>query len=285
LYFTANPNGQAEVVTIYLRHKPKLKKPVFDLDFSELAIKGRGAAGNQLTKHKVRKIVLKDQGISTLTALNLWFDENVLRLNVDKRGKYIGAFKGEDKILAMFSSGTYRTMNYELSAHFEENPLIIEKYNPERIITAVYQDVASGHYYIKRFQPDLSEKFQPFIPEDDNSKLVTITAAQMPLIKVKFVSGGRKQKPDEEINVHEFIAIKGIKAKGKRLSSSEIETVEWMEPLVPEPDLKPEEDNAQGEHEKDTQNKDNNKPSGKSAVIKNTDADDDLDAKQIKFDF
>jgi topoisomerase IV subunit A len=118
MYFTANPNGEAEVVTIYLRHKPKLKKPVFDFDFSELAIKGRAASGNLLTKHQIRKIVLKDQGVSTLSALNIWFDENVLRLNTEKRGKFIGAYKGDDKIMTVMPEGIYRTMGFDLSTHF-----------------------------------------------------------------------------------------------------------------------------------------------------------------------
>ena len=282
LYFTANPNGEAEVVTVYLRHKPKLKKPVFDLDFSELAIKGRGAAGNQLTKHQVRKIVLKDQGVSTLSALNLWFDENVLRLNVDKRGKYIGAFKGDDKIISMFPSGNYRTTGYEMSLHFENAPVLIEKFNPERIITAVYFDAESGQHYIKRFHPELSDKFQSYIGEHPENKLISISLATYPRLKVNLVPKGRKQKTEEVIDVHEFIGVKGFKAKGKRITSGEVKSIEWLEPEIP--DVIP-----QSEPEPENNNGDANGKSGeaetRSSVMKDTDNRDDLDTKQITLDF
>lgn len=282
LYFTANPNGEAEVITVYLRHKPKLKKPVFDLDFSELAIKGRGAAGNQLTKHQVRKIVLKDQGVSTLSALNLWFDENVLRLNVDKRGKYIGAFKGDDKIISIFPSGNYRTTGYEMSLHFENAPVLIEKFNPERIITAVYFDAESGQHYIKRFHPELSDKFQSYIGEQPENKLISISLATYPRLKVNLVPKGRKQKTEEVIDVHEFIGVKGFKAKGKRIASGEVKSVEWLEPEIPDviPQSEPEPENNSG---------DANGKSGEAetrpSVMKDKDNRDDLDAKQITLDF
>ncbi|TVQ07406.1 MAG: DNA gyrase/topoisomerase IV subunit A [Bacteroidetes bacterium] len=287
LYFTANPNGEAETIAIHLRYKPKLKKPIFDVDFSDLTIKGRAAGGNLLTRHQIRKIVLKDQGVSTLSALNLWFDENVLRLNVDKRGKFIGAFKGDDKIISLFPSGNYRTIGYELSAHFEVNPLLIEKFNPDRVITAVYLDGESGHYYIKRFQPELTDKFQSFISEHENSRLITLTVAKFPQLKVSLVPGGKKQKNEEEINVDEFIAIKGMKAKGKRLSNYEVESVEWLEPLVPDPvDEDPqeavEEENGDTPEEKNIQE---SKPEGKSGVNKDDDDDDLPGKKQITLDF
>ncbi|MFN2394759.1 MAG: DNA gyrase/topoisomerase IV subunit A [Bacteroidales bacterium] len=282
LYFTANPNGEAEVVTVYLRHKPKLKKPVFDLDFSDLAIKGRGASGNQLTKHQVRKVVLKDQGVSTLSALNLWFDENVLRLNVDKRGKYIGAFKGDDKIISMFPSGNYRTTGYEMSLHFENAPVLIEKFNPERIITAVYFDAESGQHYIKRFQPELSDKFQSYIGEDPENRLISISLATYPRLKVNLVPKGRKQKTEEVIDVHEFIGVKGFKAKGKRITSGEVKSIEWLEPEIPDviPQREPEPENNKGDA-----NGKSAEAETKSSVMKDTDNRDDLDTKQITLDF
>ncbi len=286
LYFTANPNGEAEVVTVYLRHKPKLKKPVFDLNFSNLAIKGRGAAGNQLTKHQIRKVVLKDQGVSTLSALNLWFDENVLRLNVDKRGKYIGAFKGDDKIISMFPSGNYRTTGFELSLHFEVLPLLIEKFNPSRIITAVYFDGESGQHYIKRFHPELSDKFQSFIGDHPDNRLISISVATYPRLKVNLVPGGKKQKTEEEINVDEFIGVKGFKAKGKRLSIYEVESIEWLEPLIP--DESPEEEAEQemvDENGGETENGSNVSAENSSAEVKSKEDKDDLDARQITLDF
>lgn len=280
LYFTANPNGEAETVTIHLRYKPKLKKPVFDTDFSELAIKGRAAGGNLLTKQPIRKIVLKDQGVSTLSALNLWFDENVLRLNVDKRGKYIGAYKADDKIITLLPSGNLRTTGYELSVHFEAIPVFIEKFNPERIITAVYIDGETGFYYIKRFNAELSEKFQNFIGEQENSKLITVSVATYPRLLVKLVPGGKKAKNEEEINVQEFIGIKGIKAKGKRLSIYDVESVEWLEPLT----IDHEEEEIDETQEAEGVN-DSDKPSTGSVVNRSTDSHEGLDQKQITLDF
>jgi topoisomerase IV subunit A len=288
LYFTANPNGEAESVTIHLRYKPKLKKPVFDFDFSELAIKGRAAGGNLLTKQPIRKIVLKDQGVSTLSALNLWFDENVLRLNVDKRGKFIGAYKADDKIISLFSTGVYRTIGYELSAHFDANPLLIEKFNPQRIITAVYIDGETGHYYVKRFHTELTEKFQNFISEAENSKLISISVATYPQLKVNLVPGGKKQKNDEEINVHEFIGIKSFKAKGKRLSNYDVESIEWLEPLTPEPSEEEDEIDTteeNGDLHEDNGHEEESKPSTKPIVVKGNDHTDPADAKQITLDF
>ncbi|MFP4065859.1 MAG: DNA gyrase/topoisomerase IV subunit A, partial [Bacteroidales bacterium] len=229
LYFTANPNGEAEVVTVYLRHKPRLKKNVFDLNFSELAIKGRGAAGNILTKHAVRRIAMKDAGVSTLGAMDIWFDETVLRLNSEKRGTYLGAFKGDEKILAIYSEGQYRVMNFDLSNHFEENPLILQKLYPGTIVSAVYFDQEKGHYYIKRFEPEANGKFTDFL-NTPGSRLVLVTTEKHPRLLVTFPASERRQKTDEEIDVADFIAVKSQRARGKRLSSTEVKTVQWLEP-------------------------------------------------------
>lgn len=229
LYFTANPNGEAEVVTVYLRHKPRLKKTVFDLNFSELAIKGRGAAGNILTKHAVRRIAMKDAGVSTLGAMDIWFDETVLRLNSEKRGTYLGAFKGDEKILAIYSEGQYRVMNFDLSNHFEENPLILQKLYPGTIVSAVYFDQEKGHYYIKRFEPEANGKFTDFL-NTPGSRLVLVTTEKHPRLLVIFPASERRQKTDEEIDVADFIAVKSQRARGKRLSSTEVKTVQWLEP-------------------------------------------------------
>lgn len=293
LYFTANPNGEAETITIHLRYKPKLKRSVFEMDFSDLAIKGRGAGGNLLTKHLIRKIVLKDQGVSTLSALKIWFDENVLRLNVDKRGKFIGAFKGEDKVFALFSSGNFRTTGFELSLHFETLPILIERYNPERIVTAVYYDGESGHYYIKRFHPEVSDKFQPVISEHPESRLITISVAKYPILKVHLVPGGKRTKNEEEINVDEFIGIKGFKAKGKRLSIYEVESVEWLEPLTPESsedqpleeELATEEESSDSTEELPDSTEDNEEESSHEEDKKAPSNASAANTKQIKLDF
>jgi len=287
LYFTANPNGEAEVVTIHLRYKPKLRKPVFDLDFKDLAIKGRSAGGNMLSKHHIRKIVLKDQGVSTLSALNIWFDENVLRLNVDKRGKFIGSYKGDDKIISIFSNGTLRTMGYDLSVHFDTVPLFIEKFLPERIITAVYIDGDTKQYYIKRFHPEHSDKPQNFISEHPESKLVTISVAQYPMLKVNLVPGGRKLKNEEEINVDEFIGIKGFKAKGKRISTYDIESIEWLEPLTPDNAQDEEEtpESAEPEVSDETAVDTEEESQSQSIINKKDDKSDPPDMRQITLDF
>lgn len=230
LYFTANPNGEAEVVTVYLRHKPRLKKTVFEFDFSEMAIKGRGAGGNILTKHAVRRIVLKDEGVSTLGAMDIWFDDTVLRLNADKRGKYLGAFKGDDKILAIYSSGQMRVMGYDLSSHFEENPHILKKLKEGTVITAVYFDASQGFHYIKRFEPEANGKMIGFIGDDNGNQLLLITKDKSPRLLVKYPPSERRQKDEEEIDVAEFIAVKSHKARGKRVSATKIQDMQWLEP-------------------------------------------------------
>lgn len=282
LYFTANPNGEAETVTVYLRHKPKLKKPVFELDFSELAIKGRSAAGNQVTKHQVRKVVLKDQGVSTLGAMNIWFDETVLRLNTEKRGRYIGSYQGSDKILVIYGNGNYRTIGFDLSTHFDVEPLLIEKFNPERIITAVYFDGELGQHYIKRFVPELTDKITNIVGEHKDSKLLTLSVARLPRLLLKVLQSGGKTK-EEEINVDEFIGVKGFKAKGKRLSNYEVDEMEWLDPIISEEldddaDDLPEIEDEGGE---EILNKES-----RSAIIKEVDPDEHpIDHKQIKLDF
>ncbi len=231
MYFTANPNGEAEVITVYLRHKPRLQKTVFDFKFSELAIKGRAAGGNILSKHPVRRIVLKDEGVSTLGAIDIWFDDTVLRLNADKRGKYLGAFKGDEKILAVYAAGTLRVMNFDLSNHFEEQPQILHKLHPGTIITAVYFDAGQGFHYIKRFEPEANGKMLGFISEDAGNKLMLVTTDKYPRLLVKYPPSERRQRTEEEIEVEEFIAVKSYKARGKRIASTEITDLSWLEPL------------------------------------------------------
>lgn len=229
LYFTANPNGEAEVVTVYLRHKPKLRKPVFDTDFSELAIKGRAAGGNMLTKHAVRKIVLKDQGVSTLGALDIWFDDTVLRLNADRRGQYLGAFKGDDRILLISSAGQFRLISFDLSNHFGEKPLWLEKYRPGMVVTAVFIDGETGFYYLKRFEPEINGKAAGFIGDHKDSKLVLVTTRNNPALKVKLAATPRKPETEEEFDATEFIAVKSYKARGKRIATGEVLEVQWLD--------------------------------------------------------
>jgi topoisomerase-4 subunit A len=231
LYFTANPNGEAETLTIYLRPKPKLKKLAFDMDFSELAIKGRNSMGNILTRHSIRKIVLKGEGVSTLGDLDVWFDDTVMRLNTEKRGKYLGAFGGDDKILTIIASGEFKLLGYDLTTHFDENMLLIEKYNPKTIISAVYWDAELQMYYLKRFNIEESVKKANFIGEHPESKLIHVFIDHLPRIEIEFLTVKNKKRPSETILVADFIGVKGYKAKGKRLTEFPVENINKLEPL------------------------------------------------------
>ena len=236
LYFTANPNGEAETVRVQLRFKPKLKKLVFDYDFKDLAVKGRSSMGNILSRNAVKRIELKDAGVSTLGARKIWYDETVKRLNVEERGQYLGEFKGEDRILTLMETGAYRLMSFDLGNHFEEDMIQIAKHYPQRIITAVYRENKSGYWYIKRFMVEESDKRQSFV-EEENSRFISLSLNACPQLRVVFdAKANKKEIEDLIVDPVEFIAVKGFKAKGKRLSNHAIKKVEWLEPLQPDPD-------------------------------------------------
>ena len=232
LYFTANPNGEAEVVKVQLKPKPKLKKTSFDFDFSELAIKGRNSMGNTLTKHLVKKIFKKDEGVSTLGARNIWYDETVMRLNTDNRGLYLGAFKANDKILTIMKSGCYKLLSFDLSNHFDEDMLIIEKYNPDKIISAIYYDGEIQKAYIKRFQIEESDKKQDFLGEHPDSFVYALSIDYLPQAEIVFDDVKNDKHYDNEIiQLADFISVKGFKAKGKRLSNYAVKEIIMLEPL------------------------------------------------------
>ncbi|MFP4023487.1 MAG: DNA gyrase/topoisomerase IV subunit A [Thiohalospira sp.] len=242
LYMTANPNGEAEIVKVYLRPRPRLKKPVFEFDFSELAIKGRQSMGNILSKYAVHKIVLKDEGASTLGGRKIWFEEEVLRLNDDGRGKYLGEFHGDEKLLIVTKSGKYRLSSYDLMNHFEDDVLIVEKFRAEKIFSAVYYDADLEYYYIKRFTFDPTDKLTSFIGDNKQSRLIKITEVEYPRLEVSF--GGRhKNREDEIIEVADFIGVKSYKARGKRLSTYEVKVIKELEPLIKEVEEVVEEEN------------------------------------------
>jgi len=231
LFFSANPNGEAEVIKVYLRPRPRLKNPIFEFDFAELAIKGRGAMGNILTKFSVQKIVLKEKGVSTLGGRKVWFDEDVMRLNVDARGIFIGEFSGEDQILVVTKSGHFRTTNFDLSNHFADDVLIIEKYREGKIWSAAYFDADQQFYYLKRFHMEAGSKTTRFIGDHSDSRLIRITEVEYPRLELKF-GGKSKDRSPEIIEVAEFIGVKSHKARGKRLSNYEVKIIEELEPLV-----------------------------------------------------
>jgi len=232
LYFTSNPNGEAEVISVFLKPKPKLKKLNIYFDFSDLAIKGRNSIGNILTRHAVRKIVLKGEGVSTLGGLDIWFDSMVCRLNTDKKGNYLGVFNNDDKILTIYQTGNFKLINYDLSNHFDDNLLYIEKYNPQRVFSAVYFDGELQNYYIKRFTIDTNDRSGNFIPEHEGSRLIHLSTDDSPKLHIAYKQENKKQKACEEISMDKFIGIKSYKAKGKRISSNKIEEIKLIEPAL-----------------------------------------------------
>ncbi|TDO04741.1 DNA gyrase/topoisomerase IV subunit A [Sunxiuqinia elliptica] len=241
-YFSANPNGEAEVLKVTLKQKARLKKLNFEIDFSELAIKGRGAMGNILTKNDVHKISLKEKGVSTLGGRKIWFDPDVYRLNSDSRGKFLGEFQGEDKILVLYKNGDYQLYNFDLSNHFDPDILAIEKFDSKKILSVVYYDAELEFYYVKRFEIDeIMGRRIGFIGDHVDNKLVSVTWVRYPRLEIEF--GGKNVSRDNEIiEVSEFIGVKSHKARGKRLTNYEVENIKEIEPVIKDEDDKPQDE-------------------------------------------
>jgi topoisomerase-4 subunit A len=232
LHFTANPNGEAELITIHLRALQRLKKLKFDLDFSDLAIKGRSAKGNTVTKYPVKRIELKEEGASTLEARKIWFDENVNRLNAEGRGRLLGDFKGEDKILQITRSGYYRLSGYDLSLHFDDDWTIIEKFDPKRAMSVVYFDGERAKHFVKRFIPEALDRKELFINDHTDSVLDFVSYDEHARIEIVYRKVNGKQKESEEMLLDDFISIKGEKAQGNQLSRDEVRKINALEPLI-----------------------------------------------------
>lgn len=232
LYLTANPNGEAEVVTVHLKGTTSARLKVFDVDFADMAIKGRDAQGNIVSKYAVRKVVQKEKGVSTLSAQKIWFDDTVLRLNTEERGTYLGDFAGDDKILVVTQDGQYRLSGFELTTHFEENIVLICKFNPQKPITIVYWEGDKKKYYIKRFLPESTDKKLLLISEANGSQLETVTNEEYVIAEIKFRQEKGKEIPDEKIKVAEAVPVTGIKAQGKPLNYAKVKEIEF----VPDPD-------------------------------------------------
>ncbi|AEV34318.1 DNA gyrase/topoisomerase IV subunit A [Owenweeksia hongkongensis] len=231
LYFTANPNGEAEQVTVFLRNLQGLRKLKIEIDFAELAIKGRVSKGNRVTKYPVKKIELSEEGVSTLAARKIWFDDSVQRLNADERGELLGSFKGQDQILEVTQTGHYRLLGFDLSTHFEEDMIIIEKFNPKKPLTAIYFDGEKERFYVKRFIPEASAKKELFISESDGSYLEAVFSDWYPRVELVFKKIKGKQKENEEIVLSDFISVKGMKAQGNQLTRDEVKDILRLEPL------------------------------------------------------
>lgn len=231
MYFSANPNGEAEVVKVTLKPNPRIRRIVFEEDFSELAIKGRGSVGNILTKCAVHKIALKQKGGSTLGGRKVWFDQDVLRLNYDSHGEYLGEFQSDDKILVVLNDGNYYTSNFDLSNHYEDNIQILEKFEPEKVWTAGLIDAdQQGYPYLKRFTFEDTNKPLNFLGDNPENKLLLLTDEQYPHLEVVF-GGNDSVRPSLDIDATDFIGVKSYKAKGKRLSTWEIDTINELEPI------------------------------------------------------
>ena len=231
LYLTANPNGEAEMVTAHLRKNQRLKILKIDYDFADLTIKGKGTVGNILTKNNVKKIELKSEGVSTLSARKIWFDTNVKRLNVESRGELLGDFVANDKILSINQSGSLELKSYDISTHFDDDILIIEKHNPRKPISVIYFDGKRQNFYVKRFLIDKSNQKFSFISDHKDSYLELVSTDWRPQIEILYKKEKGKNRIKTIISLEEFIAIKGAKSSGNKLSSNKINTINLLEPL------------------------------------------------------
>lgn len=231
MYFTANPNGEAEVVNVILRPIPGIKKFNFDYDFSTISIKGRATQGNTLSKYPVKKVTLKEVGVSTLAARKIWFDDTIRRLNTDERGQFLGDFKGDDKILTINADGTYKLFGFDLSSHFQEDMLSIEKLNPKKPISAVYFDGDKKQFNAKRFHVEITDRKVSFITEKEASYLEIFSTDWKPVIEIIFAKVKGKQRDSETINLEEFISVKGLKAIGNKLTSDKVKMINLLDPI------------------------------------------------------
>lgn len=252
LYFSANPNGEAEKVNVQLKPHSKLRKINFDLDFAEIAIKGRGSQGNIVSKYPVRKIVFKSAGVSTLAGRKIWYDDVMRRLNVDERGTYLGEFDGDDKILTVMEDGTYELVSFDLNNHFDEKMIRIEKFNPEWIYSAIHQDRKSHTHYVKRFLfEDIAfGRRNSFINED--SKLLILTNNRNATVELDIEKGKTKTPETIEQGLNDIIDVKGIRAQGNRLSSHTVKAIRLIsdeEDLASEPieEIKEKEDTSKSQ--------------------------------------
>jgi topoisomerase-4 subunit A len=256
LYFSANPNGEAEILKVVLKPRARMRNLIFDVDLGELTIKGRSSMGNILTKHPIHKISLKKKGESTLGGRKIWFEEETLRLNVDGRGNYLGEFQGSDQILVVTKDGEFYQTNFDLSNHYGNNILVIEKFNPHDVWSAVYYDADQDYYYIKRFQIDSVNRPQSFIGDNPKSYLVKLTKVDYPRLEIKF-GGDDKMREKMIVEVAEFIGVKSFKARGKRLTTYQVSRIKELEPIQkPEEEEIPPESLNEEQHDENDMNKD-----------------------------
>ena len=249
LYFTYNPNGEAEVITVLLRQIGSIKKLKWDLDFAEMAIKGRASKGNLVTKYPIKKIEIKEKGISTLKPRKIWFDDTVQRLNVDARGELLGEFRPNDKILVISQTGKLKVIIPELSTHFDEDMVVLEKWYAKKPVSAIYYDGEKERYYVKRFLVETEGKEEIFITEHPKSQLEIVSTDYRPMAELVFTKVKGVQKENQTIDIESFITVKGFKALGNQLTTDKLKQVNLLEPLPYEEPVEvvPEELEVQGE--------------------------------------
>lgn len=259
MYFTANPNGEAEIIKVILEANPRLRKVIIEKDFSLVPIKGRGAKGQLVTRNPVHRIGLKSHGHSTLGGREVWFDPDVNRINYDEHGRLLGEFNEDDAILVVLETGEFYITNFDANNHYEDNIRIIEKWEPEKAWTAVVVDADNGgFYYLKRFCMEATQRKQSFLGDNPKNRFVLLTDTPFPRLEVTFGGNDAHREP-MEVDAEEFIAVKGFKAKGKRLTTFDVEKVTELEPLrFPEP---PADDN---DDEEDDEPVDLDRDAGKS---------------------
>jgi len=284
LYFSANPNGEAEIVTVFLRHLGSIKKLKWDIDFATVSIKGRSSKGNLVTKHAVKRIELKEKGVSTLKPRKIWFDDTVQRINVDGRGDLIGEFRGEDRLLVMTQSGNLKTIIPDISTHFSEDMIVLEKWIPTKPISAVYYDGGKEKYFVKRFLIENENKEDVFISSHPKSSLEIVSTDWRPVIEITFAKDrGRDRRPNQRIDIEQFIAVKGINALGNQLSKFKVNQIDLSESLpydppkevhadelevVDEQELKSSLDNLQSEQTNKSEGKDHSEsPDGQTTLF------------------
>ena len=235
LYFSANPNGEAEVVSVLLKPNARVRKNKIDIDFSEIAIKGRDSKGNLVTKYAVKKVDLKEEGVSTLAPRKIWFDDSVRRLNADGRGSLLGSFKGDDKILTINSQGEAKLVSFDLMNRFDDDYLILEKWKPEQPITCIYFDGDKDKYFVKRFLLENTTNIQSFFAnENPKSFLEFVTTEAGATAELVFPKIKDKQKDPETVDLDEFITVKGIKAIGNQLTKDKVKNINITIPEPPE---------------------------------------------------
>ena len=241
LYFSANPNGEAEIVTINLRQVGSIKKLKWDIDFADIIIKGRNSRGNVVSKYTVKRIDLKEKGVSTLKPRKIWYDDTVKRLNVDGRGDLIGEFRGEDRLLIINQEGIVKTILPELSSHFDNSMIVIEKWVPKKPITVIHYDGEKEKYFLKRFLIENENKAECVISDHNQSFLELVSTDWKPMLQIIFAKErGKDRREDLEINAEDFISIKGIKASGNQLTPYKVNQVNALEPIPYEPpEVKP----------------------------------------------